>query len=161
MASVPFDTLQTVHVVGAMVVVGYLAVIPMWRAALRKDAEPGVVRAFLETLRSVQHRVVLPALGIVVLTGILLSNGPLAERASYSLLTWRPGQAGLAISLILAVILWSGLGGPAKKMLDLVEKGEHAGPAMDKLWGDWRTALVSAALLSLVATAVMVFGAFG
>lgn len=156
-ASATFNALQLVHVIGAMVVVGYLALIPMWRGALRKDAEPGVLRNFLETIVSVQDRLVLPALGLVVLTGILMGVGPLQE--GYRLVAWRIGQASLVIALVLGFILWNGLGAPAKKMLSLVEKGEQTGPAMDKLWSEWRTALLSASLLALVVTGLMVFSA--
>lgn len=157
MASTTFNALQLIHVFGAMVVVGYLAVIPMWRGALRKDADPGVVKAFLETLVSVQMRVVLPAVGLLVLTGLLMTVGPLAE--GYALALSRMAQAGLVIGVVLGFMIVSGLGGPAKKMLSLLEKGEGTGPAMDKLWGDWRTALLAAAVLSVVATGLMVFGA--
>lgn len=155
MASAAYNTLQLLHVVGAMVVVGYLAVIPMWRSALQKDAEPNVLRAFLGTLASVQTRVVLPAIGLLFVTGLLMVVGPLAE--GVPLQFSRMSQAGIAIALIFGFIVWNGLGQPAKKMLALVEKGEHQGPAMDKLWSDWRTALMSASLLALVATGLMVF----
>lgn len=155
MASTTFNAIQLVHVVASMVVVGYLAVIPMWRGALRKDAEASVIRAFLETLQRVQAMVVLPAIAIIIVSGLLMVAGPFRE--GYLLSVSRMAQAGLVIALILGFIVWSGLGQPAKKMIALVEKGEHAGPAMDKLWGDWRAALYSAAVLSLVATGLMVF----
>lgn len=157
MASATFNTLQLLHVVGAMVVVGYLAIIPMWRAALRKDAEPTVVRAFLETVSRVQMMVVLPALAVIIVTGLLMTWGPLHEVYRFS--TSVMSKTGLGIALVLSVILVMGLGAPTRKMLALVEKGEGQGPAMDKLWGDWRTALLAATVLALAATALMVFNA--
>lgn len=157
MASTTFNTLETLHILGAMVVVGYLAVIPMWRAALKKDAEPAILRGFLSTVTSVQQRVVLPALGLVILTGIVMTTGSIGAAEAYDLSRTRMAQTGLIIGLVLGFVLWSGLGGPSKKMLSLVEKGEHAGPAMTKLWGDWRVALLAASALAIAATTVMVF----
>jgi uncharacterized membrane protein len=157
MASATFNTLQFLHVVGAMVVVGYLAVIPMWRAAVSKSSDATVVAAFLRSVTNVQNRVVLPALGLLILTGLLMVVGPLRE--GYDLVVSRWAQGGLVLSLVLGFILVTGVAGPTRKMLPLVEKGEATGPAMEKLWGDWRTAVLSAAVLALAATALMVYGA--
>lgn len=157
MATTTFNTIQLLHVVGASVVVGYLAVIPMWRAAVAKSPEPSALSAFLDTLQRVQTRVVLPALGLLLVTGLLMTIGPFAEH--YDLLDDPWAQAGVAMTLVLGFLVVSGLGGPAKKMLDLAQKGETTGPAMDKLMGEWRTALIAAAILSLAATGFMVFGA--
>lgn len=157
MATTTFNAIQFLHVVGASVVVGYLAVIPMWRTAVAKSTEPSALRAFLDTLQRVQMRVVVPALGLLLLTGLLMTIGPFAEH--YDLLAERWAQAGVVMALVLGYLIVSGLGGPAKKMLDLAEKNETTGPAMDKLMGEWRTALIAAAILSLAATGFMVFGA--
>ncbi|HUR69603.1 MAG TPA: hypothetical protein VM370_10185, partial [Candidatus Thermoplasmatota archaeon] len=99
---------------------------------------------------------VLPALLVVLLTGLALVVGPYAM---VRLAVSRWPQASIALGVILAILLVVGLGGPTKKMLALVDAGEPSGPAMDKLWGEWGTALAAGALLALVATGMMVYQA--
>lgn len=148
------NAVEVLHVLGASVVVGYYAILPMAKAAATKAGEPGVMRHFLVSSRDAERRVVLPALALVLLTGIALTVGPF-ERLNLE--RSRTMQVAILLTLVLGVLLYAGLSTPGKKMLDLLEKGEGQGPAMDKLWGEWRTALLAGALLAALATGVMVW----
>lgn len=154
MASTGSVVLEVAHVLGATVLVGYFAILPMWKSAATRSGDPGALRSFLVWSRDLERRLVLPAIALLLLTGFALTAGPYAVA---SLVFERWPQASIILTLVLAVIVFLGMGTPAKKMLGLVEKGEGVGPAMDKLWGEWRTSLLAGALLSIVSIALMVY----
>jgi uncharacterized membrane protein len=148
--------IETLHVLSAIVVVGYYAIVPMWKGAATKSTEPAALRLFFHGSRSLERRAVYPALGALLLTGLLMAFLP----RPYNLIdptrarTWILGV--IAITIVLGVLLWS-LSGPSKRMQTLAEAGETSGPAMDKLWGEWRTSLGAGAILSIVAVVLMVY----
>ena len=149
-------SVQSLHVLSAIVVVGYYALLPMWRSAVARSTDAGAWKTFFDASRSLQERAVLPALGLLLVTGLALvflppPNNLVDFRSSRN---WVLGVT--AITVILGVLLYS-LSGPAKKMRALVEAGEGTGPAMDKLWGEWRTSLLSGAVLGIVAVVLMVY----
>lgn len=154
MASNISVALEVFHVLGSSILVGYFALLPLWKLAATRAGDASATRQFLLLARDLERRLVLPALGLIIVTGLALTNGPYAT-ASFVFERWP--QASLVISLILGFILLVGLGTPTRKMLAFVEKGEGNGPAMDKLWSEWRTSLLAGALLSLVALAIMVY----
>lgn len=154
MASNVSVALEVLHVIGASVLVGYFALAPLWKASATRSGSTSDLRGFLSLSRDLERRLVLPSLAVVIATGLLLTNGPYAV-ASFVFERWP--QASLVISLILGFILLVGMGAPVKKMLAFVDKGEGTGPAMDKLWSEWRTSLMAGALLSLVVLAISVY----
>ena len=151
----PQLVLEILHVVGAAVIVGWFAVLPMWKGAATRSGDPQVIAHFLRSEESAEKRLVLPAVVILLVTGVLMTLGPFAM--AWNLLRVRWVQASVVLTIILGVLLVAGLAAPRRKMLDLVEKGEGTGPAMDKLWGEWRTALLAGAVLSVLATGYMVY----
>lgn len=155
MASTAYLVVKFLHVVAAALAVGYVALTPMWQRAASRAGDAGFLRLTLETIRSLQARIAWPTAIVLVVTGLALVVGPLAT--TYDLSRSRWAQGATVLGLAFATMLAFGLSGPVRKMLPLVEKGEHEGPAMDKLWADWRSALYAAALLGLVAIALMVY----
>lgn len=154
-STTPQLILEILHVISATVIVGWFAVLPMWKAAATKSGDPNVVAHFLRSEGTAEQRLVLPSIVILLVTGVLLTLGP--WRMGFDLTRARPMQGLLVIAIILGILLVAGLAAPRKKMLELVEKGEGTGPAMDKLWGEWRTALLAGAVLSVLATGYMVY----
>lgn len=154
-ATPAYLVVKYLHVVASAVALGYVALIPMWRNAAARTNDATILRHALEVIRSLQARLAIPTLAIAVATGLLLTVGPLAT--TYDLARSRWAQGAAVVGIVFAILVGFGLGGPVKKMLPLVEKGEHQGPAMDKLWGEWRTSLAAAALLGLVSVALMIY----
>lgn len=154
MAFPVYNVLNVLHVLGAAVLVGYFSVIPMWRASARRAADPAVLPHALDTMQTTQMRLVGPALGLLVLTGLGMTVGPWRR---FDLLEDRWTLTGLMIWAALAIILVAGLTLPMRKMRTLLANGEGVGPAMDKLWSDSRTAVLAGALISVVAVVLMVW----
>lgn len=155
MATATYLVVKYLHVVASAVALGYVALLPMWRNAAARTNDAAILRHALEVIRSLQSRLAIPTLAIAVVTGLLLTVGPLAT--TYDLTRSRWAQGAAVVGTIFAILVVFGLSGPVKKMLPLVEKGESEGPAMDKLWSEWRTSLAAAALLGLVSVALMVY----
>lgn len=155
MATTAYLVVKYLHVVASSVALGYVALTPMWRNAAARAKDATILRHALEVIRSLQVRLAIPTLAVAVVTGLLLTVGPLATTFELTRSRWAQGAA--VVGTVFAILVAFGLTGPVKKMLPLVEKGEHEGPAMDKLWGEWRTSLAAAALLGLVSVALMIY----
>lgn len=155
MASALFTTLQLFHITSAAVVLGYLAFAPFWRALGMRANDAKVLGATMQGLRDGLVMMALPAMGVLIVSGIAMSFRATSDQL-YDIRVARWLQASVVVAIVLAIMLY-GLLTPLKKMAPLVDAGEAKGPAMDKLWGEWRTSLLMASLLALVATGLMIY----
>lgn len=155
MAFDTYTTLKWLHVLFASVVVGYFAILPMIRARLKGATDPALHRASLDLLKTLDTRLALPSIGLLLVTGLVMTLA--LPESPFQLATTRWAVSGLVLAIILGILVALSLGGAVRRMLVLADKGEIVGPDADKAWGDWRVAVLSGALLSVVAVGLMVF----
>lgn len=157
MAEGVFAALQFVHIAGVAVLLGYLAFAPLWRTAAARATDPGIVRHTVDLMRSGLVMVTFPAFVVVLASGIAMSFRSTSQGLYGLDMTWI--RASVLMTLVLGVLLY-GLLGPLRKMKPLLDAGEPRGAATDKLWSEWRTSLMMAALLALVTTGLMIYNSW-
>jgi uncharacterized membrane protein len=143
--------LKLLHVVAAIVFMGWFVVAAFWKAQADRNGDPAVLRATLDGLRAGDRRFVMPA---VVL---LLVGGFGAQGAGHVPITdlW---IAGSIVLFLLATFASMGRLVPLqKRMLALLGGGSPDRDAYARLSGSWRRWNLIATLSVLLAVILMVF----
>jgi len=140
-------TLKWLHVLSATVVIGGIATLPLVRAFARRErlGDAPVARI----LEAIGTRLVVPAAGLLLVTGLLLASGFSWVGSLYTLVGARWPLLGLGLWVLIALLMSTLVGATARRLA--------RGDTDAALWTRWRIGLASAGVLLVAAEAVMVF----
>lgn len=148
-----FGLVRTLHLLSAAIALGGFFVLPFLRPQLEGAEDSRLTMAGLSFIRTVEHWVIAPAGGALLVFGLLMVEGPVA-RFSFT----DPGMGWLHIG----TTLWLAVAGAVvgmvysrRKLEAFAERGTTGGRAVAKVWGWWTTSAMIGALVIAAGIAVM------
>lgn len=150
-------TMKWLHILGAGVVLGLLAMLPL--TPIRSPRSPED-RAIAEHVLSFLHKAtywfMLPAIVVLFVTGLVMSVPPVAVLEPFS----REGRwivLGMALWTLIAGIVGGFMGGIAREMQTTAQRDSGSDRRLEDLWRQYRLGIVASIVVTLTAIWVMVF----